>query len=86
MCSVQVTTGLMSWRRCIKVLETIPSTRESAIRLGLVKRAQMVGALAQAVKTGASGVRVLETAEINPTFLMHELRGRPSARPNPDDR
>jgi uncharacterized protein YbjT (DUF2867 family) len=47
-----------------KALEAIPATRESAVRLGLVTRAQMVNALAGAVAAGGNGIRVLETAEI----------------------
>jgi uncharacterized protein YbjT (DUF2867 family) len=47
-----------------KALEAIPATRESAVRLGLVTRRQMVQALASAVASNASGVRVVETAEI----------------------
>jgi uncharacterized protein YbjT (DUF2867 family) len=50
-----------------KALEAIPATRDSAVRLGLVTRSQMVNALAAAVAAGASGatgVRILETAEI----------------------
>jgi uncharacterized protein YbjT (DUF2867 family) len=47
-----------------EVLEAIPGTRESAVRLGLVTRSQMVNALAAAVESEPDGVRVLETAEI----------------------
>jgi uncharacterized protein YbjT (DUF2867 family) len=47
-----------------RVLDAIPSTRASAERLGLVTRAQMVNALAAAVASNASGVRVVETREI----------------------
>lgn len=47
-----------------KTLEAIPATRESAVRLGLVTRAQMVNALAAAVASNTAGVRVLETAAI----------------------
>lgn len=47
-----------------KVLEAIPATRGSAVRLGLVPRARMVNALAAAVASGASGIRVVETAGI----------------------
>ena len=47
-----------------KVFEAIPATRGSAVRLGLVPRRRMVNALAAAVASGASGIRVVETAEI----------------------
>jgi len=47
-----------------KVLETIPGTRESALRLGLVTRPQMVNALASAVASNTRGIRVVETAAI----------------------
>lgn len=47
-----------------KVLETIPATRESAVRLGMVTRPQMVNALAAAITSNGIGIRVLETAEI----------------------
>ena len=47
-----------------KLLESIPSTRESAVRLGLVTREQMVAALFSAVASPDDGVRILETAAI----------------------
>jgi uncharacterized protein YbjT (DUF2867 family) len=47
-----------------KICEAIPATRESAVRLGLVTRSQMVATLLNAVASGASGVRILETADI----------------------
>ena len=47
-----------------KVLEAIPATRASAIRLGLVTHTQMVNALAAAVATETKGIRILETAQI----------------------
>jgi uncharacterized protein YbjT (DUF2867 family) len=54
-----------------KVLETIPATRKSAVRLGMVTRRQMVNALAAAVASGATGTRVLETAEIRALGATH---------------
>jgi uncharacterized protein YbjT (DUF2867 family) len=42
----------------------IPSTRESAQRLGLVTREQMIDALAWSVENPANGVRVLEVPAI----------------------
>jgi uncharacterized protein YbjT (DUF2867 family) len=47
-----------------KALEAVPAKRESAVRLGLVTRTQMVNALAAAVASNATGIRVLETTEI----------------------
>lgn len=53
-----------------KILSAIPSTRESALRLGLVTRAQMINALAASVECEAvssqcgNRVRILETAQI----------------------
>jgi uncharacterized protein YbjT (DUF2867 family) len=47
-----------------KVFEALPATKESAVRLGMVTRAQMVNALAAAVAAGVTGIRVIETAEI----------------------
>jgi uncharacterized protein YbjT (DUF2867 family) len=44
-----------------RALEAIPSTRQSAVRLGLVTRSQMVNALARAVASKTTGVRILET-------------------------
>lgn len=48
------------------LLEQIPATRESARRLGLVTREQMVGALVRSVENPAQGVRILG---------VHEIRG-----------
>jgi uncharacterized protein YbjT (DUF2867 family) len=46
------------------LMEQVPSTRDSARRLGLVTLPQMVAALASAVEHPASGVRILEVPEI----------------------
>lgn len=46
------------------LLENIPSTAESAQRLGLVTLSQMVSALAHAVENPADGVRIVEVPEI----------------------
>jgi uncharacterized protein YbjT (DUF2867 family) len=54
-----------------KILETIPATRESAVRLGLVTRAQMVNALAAAVASGTCGVRVVETPGLRSSLPAH---------------
>jgi nucleoside-diphosphate-sugar epimerase len=47
-----------------KLMELIPSTREGAMRLGLVTLDQMVRALVLAVENLAGGVRVLQVPEI----------------------
>lgn len=47
-----------------KLAEAAPGWRESAIRLGLVKRRQMVNALVWAVENPAEGVRVMDVARI----------------------
>ena len=46
------------------LMERIPSTRESAQRLGLVTLEQMVGALVRSVESPVQGVRVLGVPEI----------------------
>jgi uncharacterized protein YbjT (DUF2867 family) len=46
------------------LLGALPGTRESARRLGLVTRAQMIATLALAVERPAAGVRVLEVPDI----------------------
>jgi uncharacterized protein YbjT (DUF2867 family) len=46
------------------LMEQIPSTRESAQRLGMVTLEQMVAALAHAVENPPKGVRILEVPEI----------------------
>ena len=46
------------------LLELIPATRESAQRLGLVRRDQMLAALVHAVEQPANGTRVLGVPEI----------------------
>jgi uncharacterized protein YbjT (DUF2867 family) len=47
-----------------KTLEAIPVTRQSAERLGLVTRSQMVNSLARAVASSTAGIRVVETGGI----------------------
>ncbi len=46
------------------VLERLPSTAESAARLGLVTRTQMVTALVRAVEHPPDGVKIVEVPEI----------------------
>ena len=49
------------------LMEQIPSTRESAQRLGLLTLEQMVGALVRSVENPAQGIRVLSVPEIRGT-------------------
>ncbi len=49
------------------VLSVIPSARDGARRLGLVTRAQMVGALTRAVENPPQGVRIVDVSEIRST-------------------
>ena len=53
--------------------ERWPSTRESAVRLGLVTRAQMVNALVEAVEHPAVDCRIVETAAIRGLFTGRDL-------------
>jgi uncharacterized protein YbjT (DUF2867 family) len=46
------------------IAERIPSTRETALRCGLVTLSQMVAALVAAVERPARGVRIVEVPEI----------------------
>jgi uncharacterized protein YbjT (DUF2867 family) len=46
------------------VCERLPSTRETALRLGFVTRAQMIDALVRAVEAPAAGFRVVTVPEI----------------------
>jgi uncharacterized protein YbjT (DUF2867 family) len=46
------------------LFQLLPSTRESALRLGLVTVDQMVTALVQAVENPAEGIRIVEVPEI----------------------
>jgi uncharacterized protein YbjT (DUF2867 family) len=46
------------------LFELIPSTRQSAHRLGLVTRQKMIAALVHAVESPANGVRIVEVPEI----------------------
>ena len=46
------------------LMRAIPSTRESALRLGLVTHREMVEALRAAVRTPAAGVKIVDVPEI----------------------
>ena len=51
------------------ILERLPSTRETARRLGLVTLPQMVAALVRAVENPAQGIRIVEVPEIRGLFI-----------------
>jgi uncharacterized protein YbjT (DUF2867 family) len=53
------------------LMGALPSTRESARRLGLVTIEQMAAAMARAVEEPARGVRVLEVPQIRSASLEH---------------
>ena len=52
-----------------KLLETLPGTRESALRLGLVRRDQMVAALVLAIENPVQIVKIVEVPEIRSARL-----------------
>src|SRR5262245_47158440 len=56
-------------RPAYAVLERIPSTRETARRLGLVTLRQMVSALVAAVESPPNAVRIVEVPEIRRSAL-----------------
>jgi nucleoside-diphosphate-sugar epimerase len=47
-----------------KLMEALPSTREAALRLGLVKHAEMVETLRAAVRQPAQGTRIIDVQQI----------------------
>ena len=49
------------------VLSLIPSTRDGARRLGLVTRAQMIGAVVRALENPPQGVRIIDVPQIRAT-------------------
>jgi uncharacterized protein YbjT (DUF2867 family) len=53
------------------ILGAIPATRESAQRLGLVTREQMISSLAWSVENPAVGVRILDVPAIRRAQLNH---------------
>ena len=57
------------------ICELLPSTRESARRLGLVTLAQMIAALVEAVEHPPEKVRVVEVPEIRRARLARGARG-----------
>lgn len=56
------------------LMQAIPSTRESAFRLGLVRHHEMVGALRCAVKDPAAGVKVVDVREIRRLGRLSEAQ------------
>jgi uncharacterized protein YbjT (DUF2867 family) len=59
-----------------QLLQSVPATRETAIRLGLVTREQVVGTLLRAVQSGGNGVRVLGTKEIRASSAASQVAAR----------
>lgn len=55
-----------------RALEALPATKESAMRLGMITRPQMVNALAAVVASRVTGVSILETAEIRSLGTTHQ--------------
>ena len=53
-----------------KLFELVPSTRESALRLGLVTRTQMVTALMRAIEDGAGGAGIRDVPAIRGATLI----------------
>ena len=51
------------------ILSALPSTREGALRLGLVRDTQMIQTMANAVDRPAKGVRILEVPQIRLTRI-----------------
>jgi len=51
-----------------KLFECLPSTREGALRCGLVSIKQMIASLVNAVETPAAGVRIVTVADIKTIF------------------
>ena len=67
------------------LLQAIPTTRASALRLGLVTHRQMVRALARAVREPAEGIRIVDVPEIR--RLARPVTPRspsPSSEPSPN--
>jgi len=60
-----------------RVMEAIPSTRETARRLGLVTLPQMIQTLARAVEQPPNGVRVVEVPDIRISRLESDREAAP---------
>ena len=55
------------------LLRQLPSTRDGAVRLGLVTYADMIAALVHAVEAPAAGVRVVDVPAIRGAGKMHKV-------------
>jgi nucleoside-diphosphate-sugar epimerase len=55
------------------LLRQLPSTRDGAVRLGLVTYADMIAALVHAVEAPATGVRVVDVPAIRGAGKMHKV-------------
>ena len=56
------------------LLEKIPATSDSAVRLGLITIDQMVGALGWAIENPATGVRILDVPRIRAVSRVSSVR------------
>jgi uncharacterized protein YbjT (DUF2867 family) len=69
-----------------KLAELVPSMRDGARRLGLVKLEQMVNALAWSVQNPASGFRILEVPDIRDCTRAASLVQNAKSTPTPPAR
>jgi len=65
--------GATVLRPMYALLRQLPSTRDGAVRLGLVTYADMIAALVHAVEAPAAGVRVVDVPAIRGAGKMHKV-------------
>src|SRR5262249_21466293 len=65
------------------ILEAFPSTRASAVRLGVVRLEQMVAAMVDAIEKPPKRTRVLETPEIRAAKAWDDSSREPPSRERP---
>lgn len=65
-----------------RLMEAIPATRQSALRLGLVTHQQMVRALLSAVENPCQGIRIVEVPQIRNAGLQLETQLAPADLPS----
>ena len=65
------------------IMERIPKTRDSALRLGLVTLPQIVNTLAAAVENPCQGIRILEVPDIRRQTLTAMSHGSINKVPSP---
>lgn len=61
-----------------RLMELFPSTRDSALRLGLVTHSQMIEALLAAVEHPPAGVTVMEVPQIRASALQMPRKAAPN--------